>query len=526
MKCWSGQCVNITDKCNGVQNCDDGSDELPSLCKTMLCRKKQFQCGYGACIPTKAKCNGTKECWDGTDEQEELCTKEIDFSLTPTEAMKSTTVTESIVNPTIKATKANKLTEHSSTTKRIYNNGLDYAIPLEDVENSEKDLLTAFGVKTTNIQTTTNRPPFATTVYGYVKTENKEIKTTETLEKRLNSEPSEQPNLVTTSVNEIVSTQKKSVRIPMSTTSAANLGMDLNELASKNFVGPTTKENVTKRYSEIDLQTTTPKIKNIPKFSHTITNQTFSIDLRSNIPLKQPNSNGTKGQEVKRIQSQLDVSQNSLSTPNVVTQTPVAKTNISLIINNSFESNSSVQIRTNSPQQTKVFGTTTLYHIRNTSNGTEKQNKVNYFGNVTTITELKMDKSKIGESVRPLTIETITPDTRILPTKYPQTRATQYNVRKTTTPTTTTKAVKSCILRSCGHPLFCQISLPGTNDSGSAHDNQGRLSLKEGSQVVFNCADGYILEGVNRTTCKPNGWSHNSPSCSKFRSFQFLKLQY
>ncbi|XP_011210418.3 modular serine protease-like [Bactrocera dorsalis] len=72
MECWSGQCISITDKCNGVEDCDDGTDELYSLCQTILCMQHQFQCDYGACLPMKAKCNGTKECFDGSDEYEGL----------------------------------------------------------------------------------------------------------------------------------------------------------------------------------------------------------------------------------------------------------------------------------------------------------------------------------------------------------------------------------------------------------------------------------------------------------------------
>uniref|UniRef100_A0A034VNX4 Sushi, von Willebrand factor type A, EGF and pentraxin domain-containing protein 1 n=1 Tax=Bactrocera dorsalis TaxID=27457 RepID=A0A034VNX4_BACDO len=134
MKCWSGQCVSITDKCDGVQDCDDGSDELTSLCQTVLCKQHQFQCGYGACLPMEAKCNGTKECWDGTDEREGLCIKEIATILTPTTRIKSNAVTGSTpqVLPTI-TTKPNISTELANTRKTTTTT-LDNSTDFEAIE--------------------------------------------------------------------------------------------------------------------------------------------------------------------------------------------------------------------------------------------------------------------------------------------------------------------------------------------------------------------------------------------------------
>lgn len=74
MKCWSGQCVRTMDKCNGVVDCADGSDEWPNLCTMDVCDENtQFKCNYGACIDLSAKCNGTEECWDKSDEAVEFC---------------------------------------------------------------------------------------------------------------------------------------------------------------------------------------------------------------------------------------------------------------------------------------------------------------------------------------------------------------------------------------------------------------------------------------------------------------------
>nr|XP_036227317.1 uncharacterized protein LOC118682508 [Bactrocera oleae] len=446
MKCWSGQCVNITDKCNGVQDCEDGSDELPSLCKTILCGKNQFQCGYGACLPMKAKCNGKKECWDGTDEHEELCAIEIDTSLTSTTRIKTTAFTEGIVNPTIKATKKNKTAENANAPQ-TNTSVLDYSTHFEVIENSEKDLTTTFGVKTMRTQTTTNRPLVTTT---------KDTKTP------FNALPTERPHLTTTSVKATISTQKTS--------------------ASKPLLKPTTKANVTRNHSEKDLQITTPKIRKTTKYSATLTTPTFSIDVPSETPSTQPKSNGNKGQEVRKIHNKLAVSQTTLSTPNVASQTTIFKTNLSSTPNYASVSNVSVQISINSQPQTDVLPQSPLYYVNKTLNTTETLRNLNYPGSITT------------------------------------TLSNRYNIKKTTPPSTTTKgtpkAIKLCILRNCGHPLFCSVSLPGSLDFKSSHDNQGRLYLMEGSQVIFNCADGYVLEGVNRTTCTAKGWSNKNPSCN------------
>ncbi|XP_069962981.1 uncharacterized protein [Bactrocera oleae] len=446
MKCWSGQCVSITNKCNGVQDCDDGSDEWSHFCRANFCEEDQFQCRYGACLPMKAKCNGKKECWDGTDEHEELCAIEIDTSLTSTTRIKTTAVTEGIVNPTIKATKKNKTAENANAPQ-TNTSVLDYSTHFEVIENSEKDLTTTSGVKTTRTQTTTNRPLVTTT---------KDTKTP------FNALPTERPHLTTTSVKATISTQKTS--------------------ASKPLLKPTTKANVTRNHSEKDLQITTPKIRKTTKYSATLTTPTFSIDVPSETPSTQPKSNGNKGQEVRKIHNKLAVSQTTLSTPNVASQTTIFKTNLSSTPNYASVSNVSVQISINSQPQTDVLPNSPLYYVNKALNTTETLRNLNYPGSITT------------------------------------TLSNRYNIKKTTPPSTTTKgtpkAIKLCILRNCGHPLFCNISLPGSLDSKSSHANQGRLYLMEGSQVIFNCADGYVLEGVNRTTCTAKGWSNENPSCN------------
>jgi len=82
-KCLSGnECVHADGRCNGVANCDDGSDELgcqttwevPALLHTEECQEPfvsdlQFRCGDNTCAPAAGLCNGVNNCADGSDER-------------------------------------------------------------------------------------------------------------------------------------------------------------------------------------------------------------------------------------------------------------------------------------------------------------------------------------------------------------------------------------------------------------------------------------------------------------------------
>ena len=69
-----GSCVPLTNVCNGIAECPDGTDERgchqpnPSLPPTTSCPTGFFPCDNTRCFPLSAYCNGKQDCYDGFDE--------------------------------------------------------------------------------------------------------------------------------------------------------------------------------------------------------------------------------------------------------------------------------------------------------------------------------------------------------------------------------------------------------------------------------------------------------------------------
>ncbi len=96
-RCASGECVDVSRVCDGLTaDCQDGSDESPSLCSgsggtggvtagaggnsaggtagaATGCAADEFACGFMECIATALVCDGTPHCADSADEDPSTC---------------------------------------------------------------------------------------------------------------------------------------------------------------------------------------------------------------------------------------------------------------------------------------------------------------------------------------------------------------------------------------------------------------------------------------------------------------------
>uniref|UniRef100_A0A669BG50 LDL receptor related protein 1B n=1 Tax=Oreochromis niloticus TaxID=8128 RepID=A0A669BG50_ORENI len=72
-QCRNQRCIRALWKCDGDDDCLDGSDEEIQSCYNHTCPLNQFKCSNNRCIPKRWLCDGTNDCGNNEDESNSTC---------------------------------------------------------------------------------------------------------------------------------------------------------------------------------------------------------------------------------------------------------------------------------------------------------------------------------------------------------------------------------------------------------------------------------------------------------------------
>ncbi|XP_043946618.1 CD320 antigen isoform X1 [Protopterus annectens] len=67
-RCNDGLCIPLTWRCDRELDCKDGSDEAIDVCGNVSCKRDEFRCLSNICIDVKLLCDGRNDCGDRSDE--------------------------------------------------------------------------------------------------------------------------------------------------------------------------------------------------------------------------------------------------------------------------------------------------------------------------------------------------------------------------------------------------------------------------------------------------------------------------
>ncbi|PVD25148.1 hypothetical protein C0Q70_15646 [Pomacea canaliculata] len=71
IRCKNNRCMPLEFRCDGKNDCGDGTDEVD--CASFTCSRGEFKCSNGHCIEEIYLCDGDDDCFDKSDEQPSNC---------------------------------------------------------------------------------------------------------------------------------------------------------------------------------------------------------------------------------------------------------------------------------------------------------------------------------------------------------------------------------------------------------------------------------------------------------------------